>query len=218
MSYDEEERRRSRVVVETPTARREVVHSQTVRQPEHSGYSTGVVAAVALAAIAATAIIFLFLMNRGDNTDSTNVNVRASAQPTPVTQQPVYVPQPAATQSTPIIIQQAPPVTTTQPAPVIITQPPPQVPPAGSAATAPEASVPAALRPSDDRVQEQIERAFSDDPDLAAGDIIAVVVVDGKVTLEGTVKTEELKQRAAKLAQRIKWVRSVDNKLVVAGG
>ena len=32
MAYDEEQARRSRVVVETPTERREVVHSQSVAQ------------------------------------------------------------------------------------------------------------------------------------------------------------------------------------------
>ncbi|HEX8723466.1 MAG TPA: hypothetical protein VF736_22805, partial [Pyrinomonadaceae bacterium] len=66
MSYDEEQQKRSRVVIETPTARREVVQQQTVRYPappERRGYSTGVLATVALLAIAATAIIFLFLTN-----------------------------------------------------------------------------------------------------------------------------------------------------------
>jgi hypothetical protein len=214
MSHDEEEQRRSRVVVETPTARREVVHSQTVRAPEREGYSTGMVAAVALAAIAATAIIFLFIMNRGDNTDSTNVNIRASAQPTPVTQQPVYVPQPAATQPTPIIIQQAPPVTT-QPAPVIITQP--AAPPTTTTAPPATASAPPRSGADDATLQTNIDRAFSDDPELNTADVTAVIV-EGKVTLNGTVKSEALKQRAEKLAYRVKGVRSVDNKLVVTGG
>ncbi len=60
MSYDEEQHRRSRVVVETPTARREVVQQQTVRYPERRAHSTGMVVTVALVAIAATAIVFLF--------------------------------------------------------------------------------------------------------------------------------------------------------------
>ncbi len=34
MAYDEEEARRSRVVVETPNERREVVHSQSVRRQQ----------------------------------------------------------------------------------------------------------------------------------------------------------------------------------------
>ena len=46
MSYDEEQQRKSRIVVETPHTRREVVHQQTTRIPEERrGVSTGVVAA-----------------------------------------------------------------------------------------------------------------------------------------------------------------------------
>ena len=110
MSYDEEQHKRSRVVVETPTARREVVHQQTTRYPERSGFSTGMVAAVALTAIAVTAIVFLFLMNRGDDEGNTNINVRTAAatQPTPLAQVPVMVQTPM-TQPTPIVITQPPP-------------------------------------------------------------------------------------------------------------
>jgi outer membrane biosynthesis protein TonB len=213
MSYDEEEQRRSRVVVETPTARREVVHSQTVRSPERAGFSTGMVAAVALAAIAATAIVFLFLMNRGDAND-TNINIRASAQPTPVTQQPVIVQQPPLTQPTPIVIQQPPPITT-QPPPVIITQP---APPPVTTTAPPAASTSAPRSTSDDAsVQANLDRAFADDEDLKSSDVTAVVV-GGKVTLNGMVRTEELKQRAARVAGRLKGVTGVDNKIVVTGG
>src|SRR5689334_22328251 len=121
MSYDEEQTKRSRVVVETPNERREVVQHQTVRYPEERrGFSTGMVVTVALLAIAATAIIFLFLTNSRDDSSQVNVNLRASTQPTPMTQAPVVVTQP-----TPIIITQPAPVTQTQPAPVIIQAPPP---------------------------------------------------------------------------------------------
>ena len=216
MSQDEEQQRRSRVVVETPTARREVVHSQTVRTPERTGHSTGMIAAVALAAIAATAIIFLFLMNRGDNTDNTNINVRSSAQPTPVQQQPVIVQQQPLPQATPIIIQQPAPVTT-QPAPVIITQP--AAPPTTATTTSAPPSTTAAPKTGNDdaTLQTNIDRAFSDDQDLNSADVTAVIV-EGKVTLNGTVKSEELKRRAERLAYRVKGVRSVDNKILVVGG
>src|SRR5215204_5538381 len=150
MSYDEEQQKRSRVVIETPTARREVVEQRTVRQPgyyppERRGYSTGVLATVALLAIAATSIIFLFLTNsRDDSSTEVNINARTSAatQPTPLTQAPIVVQTPL-TQPTPIIIQQAP---QTVPAPVII-QAPPTTDPATTAppaSTAPPAAAPAA--------------------------------------------------------------------------
>ena len=129
MSYDEEQQKRSRVVVETPTARREVVRQQTVRYPqERRSFSTGMVVAVALVAIAVTAIVFLFLTNSRDDSSQTNVNIRTAAatQPTPFAQTPVIVQQPTTMPTAPpqtVIIQQ-PPATTTAPAPVIVTQPP----------------------------------------------------------------------------------------------
>ncbi len=200
MSYDEEEQRRSRVVVETPTERREVVHTQTTRTPEREGFSTGMVAAVAMAAIAATALIFLFLMNRSDDTANTNVSI--STQPTPVAQSTIIIQQPA-TQPTPIIIQQAPPTTITQPAPVVITQPPPATTPA----TTPSV-------PDDATLQSDIDKEFENDADISITDVTATML-DGKATLIGTVKSQELKRRAEKLAYKIKGVRSVDNKIVV---
>src|SRR5256714_14791089 len=128
MSYDEEQQRRSRVVVETPDARREERYVRTTRVPERAGYSTGVVATVALVAIAATALLMFFLMNRGDVTNS-NVTV-ATAPPTPIP----TVPTPFPTMPTPVVVPpmqqppvivQAPPTTTTQPAPIIVAPPAP---------------------------------------------------------------------------------------------
>ena len=203
MSYDEEEQRRSRVVVETPTARREVVQTQTTRVPEKSGYSTGVVAAVALTAIAATAILFLFLMNRGDEPTNTNVRVATTA-PTPIPTQP-----------TPIIIQQAPPPVTTQPAPVIITQPP------TTTTTVPSTTAPAPVTtaPSgsdDSSVQAKVSEKFQEDTDLSTTDVIATVI-SGKAVLTGRVKTPDLKRRAERLALSVKGVRTVDNQIIIEG-
>ncbi len=105
MSYDEERQRRSRVVVETPSARREEYVTQTRRvPPERGGYSTGVVAAVALTAIALTALVVFFMMNRGTDATQTNVNVTTAATPLP-------------TQPTPLVIQQMTPMPVT-PAPL----------------------------------------------------------------------------------------------------
>ena len=218
MSYDEEQHKRSRVVVETPSARREVVQQQTVRYPapERRGYSTGVVATVALLAIAATAIIFLFLTNSGDDSSATNVNIRAGAvpQPTPFAQAPVVVQTPL-TQPTPIIIQQAP---QTVPAPVIIQAPPP---PTDTTATAPPATTaPAATAPpasDDSTIQQKVDRSFADDAAVAASNVDATVV-NGRVRLSGTVSSEAVKQRAERLAYAVKGVLGVDNKIVVSPG
>jgi len=219
MSYEEEQRKRSRVVVETPTARREVVEQQTVRYPppERRGYSAGILATVALVAIAATAIVFLFLTNSGDDDSSqTNVNIRASAptQPTPFTQAPVVVQTPM-TQPTPIIIQQAP---QTVPAPVIIQAPPTTDPGASAPPTTSAPAAPAAPSASDDvTLQQNIDKSFADDPTVAASTVNATVV-NGRVRLSGTVSSDAVKQRAERLAYAVKGVLGVDNKIVVSPG
>jgi len=225
MSYDEEQHKRSRVVVETPTARREVVQQQTVRYPteKRRGYSAGVVATVALLAIAATAIIFLFLTNSRDSSTDANVNVRTTAatQPTPMTQAPVVVQTPL-TQPTPVIIQQVPaPVTTTQPAPVIVQAPPPDTSTATTTApTSPPATGAAGTAPAsgndDSALQAKIDKAFADDPNVSAASVDALVV-NGRVRLTGTVNSDALKQRAERLAYAVKGVLGVDNKIVVTG-
>jgi hypothetical protein len=210
MSYDEEQQRRSRVVVETPQARREVVQTETHRVPERRGYSTGVVASVALTAIAATAIIFLFLMNRSDDSTSTNVNLTARPPATPIPQQTVIIQQAATPLPTPIIIQQAPP-TTTQPAPVIITPPP------GGSTTAPATSAPPpASVPDDTSIQNSVSKRLEDDTELGATDIIATVS-GGRATLTGTVNSPDLKRRAERVVLGVKGVRTVDNQIAVLG-
>ena len=216
MSYDEEQHKRSRVVIETPTARREVVQQQTVRYPpppERRGYSTGVVATVALLAIAATSIIFLFLTNSRDDSTETNVNIRAAAleQPTPYAQPPVLIQTPM-TAPTPIIIQQ-PPQTMTVPAPVIVQAPPATTDPTTTAA-APAATAPPAA--SDDAtLQQRIDQAFADDPNISAANVDATVV-NGRVRLIGSVSSEAVKQRAERLAYAVKGVLGVDNRIVVS--
>jgi len=228
MSYDEEQTKRSRVVIETPTSRREVVQQQTVRYPEERrGYSAGVLAAVALTAIAATAIIFLFLTNSGEDEPSTNVNVRATLpaqQATPLAALPPVPVQTPMVMPTPttIIVQQPPPMTTTVP-PVVVQPPtttvaPPATttapPPSSSTAAAPPAA--AAPNPNDDAtVQEKIDNAFAADAEVTNAPIDARVI-NGKVFLTGTVGSDALKQKAEKLAYAIKGVRSVENRIIVS--
>jgi hypothetical protein len=226
MSYDEEQHKRSRVVIETPTARREVVEERRVRQPppgyypppERRGYSTGVVATVALLAIAATSLVFLFLSNsRDDSATEVNINARTAAatQPTPFAQPPVLVQTPM-TQPTPIIIQQMPPPTA--PTPVIVqvpvtTDPATTAPP--STTTTPPPAAPSA---SDDAtLQAKIDKAFADDSSVSAAPVNATVV-NGRVLLSGTANSDAVKQRAERLAYAVKGVLGVDNKIIVTAG
>ncbi len=205
MSYDEEQQKRSRVVVETPTARREESYTSTTRNPDRGGYSTGMIATIALVAVAATALLMFFLLNRGDATNS-NTNVTVTTAPTPLTAAPpppVIIQQPAQQTAPQPIIVQAPP-TTTQPAPIIVSPP------------APAATTSAPAPPDDAGIESRIGRVYSADPDLKdAG--ITVTVINGQVTLIGSVKTVDLKTHAERLANGIKGVKSIDSKITIEG-
>jgi hypothetical protein len=191
MAYDEEQARKSRVVVETPTERREVVHTQSVR--DNSGISAGMVGVLVVVAIALITMLVLFWMSSQPTTDNANL---AAQQPTTVVQQPAPVQQP------PVIVQQPAPVTT-QPAPIIVT------PPAGGT-TAP----PAETVNMDSTIQAAVDKKLSDDPDLSTLGITASVV-NGKVMLIGTVKTEALKTQIERTVKQIKGVKAVDNQISV---
>ncbi|HEX7998838.1 MAG TPA: BON domain-containing protein [Pyrinomonadaceae bacterium] len=209
MSYDEEQQRRSRVVVETPTARREVVRTETSRVPDRQGISTGVVAALVIGAIALTTILFLFLLNRNNESSNTNVRVATTA-PTPLQQQqpPVIVQQPA---------QQQPPQT------VVIEQPAQQQPPQTvvieqPAGTTSPSSTDARPRGNDDAtIQSRIDKKMAEDPKFASLGVIASVA-DGKVTLTGSVDTADLKRQVESMVKRIEGVRSVENQITILGG
>ena len=193
MAYDEEHARRSRVVVETPSSRREVVHSQEVRTPDRSGVSAGMVGVLVVVAIALITILVLFWMNNQSTTDpNANLTAQQTQPPTTIVQQPAQQP--------PVIIQQPAPVTT-QPAPVIIS---PAAPAGGTTLPANQ----------DATIQMAIDKKIADDPTLSQLGITATVM-DGKVTLLGTVKTETLKQQVEQALQRIKGVKSIDNQITV---
>jgi hypothetical protein len=190
MAYDEEQARRSRVVVETPNERREVVHSQSVR--DNSGISAGMVGVLVVVAIALITMLVLFWLS-SQPVDNANL---AAQQPV----QPTVVQQPAPVQQPPVIIQQ--PAPATQPAPIVVT------PPAGGS-TMPTESV-----NMDSTIQGAVDKKIADDPEISTLGITASVL-DGKVMLIGTVKTEELKTRIERMVKAIKGVKSVDNQISV---
>jgi hypothetical protein len=201
MAYDEEQHRRSRVVVETPAARREVVETRVDRVPERRGMSTGAVAALVVGAVALVTILFLFLMNRQQTVD--NTNVRAMTAPTPVPQTTI-IQQPAPVQPPPVVIQQ-PATTTTQP---IVVTPPPST--AGSADTT------ASNGTDDATVQMNVDKRISEDTGLGPLGIIATVA-GGRVTLTGSVDTADQKRNAESVVRRVKGVKGVENRITVSG-
>src|SRR4030095_13936719 len=145
MSYDEEQTRKSRVVVETPTAKREVVQTEAVRTPDRSGISAGMVGVLGGVAIALIKILVLFWMSNQSTTDpNANLPAQQTQPPTTIVQQPAQQP--------PVIIQQPAPVT--QPAPIIIA---PGAPAGGST-----------LPPNQDAsVQTAVDKKIADDPTLS---------------------------------------------------
>jgi len=193
MSYDEQEARKSRVVVETPTTRREVTHTEAVRG-DRDGVSGATVGVIVVVAIALVTILILFLMS-GQN-DVANDNLALQQQPAqPST---TIVQQPAA-QQPPVIIQQAPPAT--QQAPIIVTQPA-----AGGSTSGPD----------DYTIQSEIDKRILDDPNLSTLGV-TVSVIGGKATLIGTVKSEPVKSQFERLVRAVKGVKDVDNQIIVSG-
>lgn len=191
MAFDEEAAKKSRVVVETPTERREVVHSQSVR--DNSGISAGMVGVLVVVAIALITMLVLFWMSSQPATDNANI---AATQPPPTT----VVQQPAPAQQPPVIIQQ--PAPATQPAPIVVT------PPAGGT------TMPAESVNMDSTIQSAVDKKISDDPEISTLGITASVI-DGKATLIGTVKTAALKAQVERLVKSVKGVKSVDNQISV---
>jgi len=192
MAYDEEEARRSRVVVETPNERREVVHTQSVR--DNSGISAGMVGVLVVVAIALITMLVLFWMSSQPTTDETAL--------TPA-QQPTVIQQPAPAQQPPVIIQQ-PAAPATQP--VIVTAPA-----GGSTSSAPTESV-----NIDSTIQLAIDKRLTEDPAFSSLGITASVI-NGKVMLIGTVKTEAVKADVERMVKQIKGVKEVDNQIIVSG-
>src|SRR5918993_539752 len=193
MSYDEQEARRSRVVVETPNTRREVTQTEAVRG-DRDGISGATVGVIVVLAIALVTILILFLMS--GQTDTANDNL-ALQQQQPVQPGTTIVQQPAA-QQPPVIIQQAPPAT--QQAPIIVTQP---------------ASGGATTGPDDSTIQSEIDKRILDDPNLSTLGV-TVSVIGGKATLIGTVKSETVKSQFERLVRAVKGVKDVDNQILVS--
>ena len=183
-----------RIVVETPSARREEVYTQAARYPEErSGVSGAALAAIVVGVVALAAIIILFVMNQQQN--AVNDNATAQQQPQTIIQQP-------APQQPPVIVQQ--PAPAAQP-PVIINGQPPTA-PGGATSTGPD----------DATVQAAVDKKLSDDPALSALGI-TVTVMNGKATLFGSVHTAAEKNQVERAVRNVKGVKAIDNQITVSG-
>jgi len=66
----------------------------------------------------------------------------------------------------------------------------------------------------DDRITDQVRMRLAGDPDVKGG-ALDVTVKDGEVVIKGRVDTEKGKNKASKLAKKVKGVKAVDNELSV---
>lgn len=197
MAYQEREAQHSRVVVETPRARREEVHTESVQQhPDRSGVSGAALAAIVVGVIALAAILILFVMNQQQSAVNDNLAAQQQQPPQTVIQQPAQQP--------PVIVQQ--PAPATQPAPVIINSQP--APASGGTTTS--------SGPDDSTVQSAVDKKLADNPQLAALGI-TVTVLNGKATLMGMVKSQAEKNQVERAVMAVKGVKSVDNQISVSG-
>jgi len=197
MAYEEQQAEHRRIVVETPSARREEVHSEAVRYPDRSGGVSGAaLAAIVVGVIALAAIIILFVMNQQQNT--VNANTTAQQQPPqtviqqPAEQPPVIVQQPAPAQQAPVIING-------QPAPAT-----------NGGATTSSANV-----PDDSAIQTAVDKKLNNDPQLSSLGVTATVT-NGKVTLIGMVHSQAEKSQVERAVKSVKGVKSVDNQISVS--
>jgi len=198
MAYDEQETKRSRVVVETPNARREVTRTEREYSPS-GGTSTATIAVVVILAIGVVVLLLLLVMNKQAN-DNANLAAQQTAQPQ---QQPVIVQQPAQQQQPPIIVQ--------QPAAAPASQPPIIVNPPASGTTANPTG------PDDTTIQAEVDKRLQKDSTLSSLGL-TVSVLNGKALLVGTVNSDELKRHAEKVVIAVRGVKSVDNQIIVSAG
>lgn len=66
--------------------------------------------------------------------------------------------------------------------------------------------------PDDDRIYDAVRRRLAEDVDVK-GAGFEVAVKNGAVTLQGRVHDERAREKAARIAKKVKGVTSVDNKL-----
>ena len=66
----------------------------------------------------------------------------------------------------------------------------------------------------DDKIYDEVRRKLADDA-VVRGAGLTVTVKDGAVTLDGRVHDDKARDKAARIAKRVKGVTSVTNKLTL---
>lgn len=179
-------RQRKRIVIETPGARARKAPPASRESRPRTG--EGIVALTVIAAAALATFVALFITSRPyDPMNST----LAPVQTVPVESLTIPTPKSSpSTSSTPQHEKAA----------------------GAQASPAPETEIAAVA--DDAGIQARIDRTLAADPSLSKLDV-STLVEAGKVTVVGSVRSADLKQRVEKTLNSIKGVVSVDNQLVI---
>ena len=70
--------------------------------------------------------------------------------------------------------------------------------------------------PTDDRIYDEVRRRLANDADVK-GAALDVTVKTGAVTIQGRVHDQKAKEKAERIAKKVKGVVSVDNQLKIFG-
>jgi hypothetical protein len=180
-------RRPNRIVIETASARPRPGGQRTRRQTG-PGTREGLVALTVIGAAALATFVALFITSRPYDPMNSTAAPLQTVPAGSVAMQPS--PKPSSTVSPSAQQKQA------------------------AAEQSPEPSGDTATVPDDAGIQSQIEQTLASDPILSKLDV-STLVDRGKVTIVGSVKSTDLKQRVEKVLRSVKGVVGVDNQLVV---
>ena len=180
-------KRPSRIVINTASARPRGRAQSSARQP-WTATPERVVALTVIAAAALATFIALFITSRPYDPMNSTVAPVQNVPAGSVAMQPS--PKPSSTASPTAQQEQA------------------------AADKSPEPTGNTATVPDDAGIQSQIERTLASDPVLSKLDV-STLVDGGKVTVVGSVKSTDLKQRVERALRSVKGVVNVDNQLVV---
>jgi len=181
-------RRRNRIVIETPKGRHQR-GTRPIGRPARSGAREAVLALTVIGAAALATFIALFLTSRPYNPMNSTLTPGQTVPAGSLAIEPSLKPSPTISPS-------------------------PQQNVAAGATPTPALAVENATVPDDARIQSQIERTLTSDPVLSKLDV-STLVEGGRVTIVGSVRSADLKQRVEKALGSIKGVVSIDNQLVI---
>jgi hypothetical protein len=191
-----EKNEQRQAIVETPLARKEVFteRTQVSTQSGQSSISMGMVAVIAIVSIGAIGIMLYLVNNRNANKlNNPDPSVVAGAPgPPPAT---TIIEQSAPGQPATVIVQQP-----AAPGPIIVQQ---SVPSSGADGAR-----------ADRAMQAIASRKLIADREMGS---ISITVTTARAVLTGTANSEATKARAESLVKEVPGLKSVDNKIFVAG-